>query len=53
MIDQVETLTDELELALLDDVAGGLTKTGCGTLTLSNANTYTGATTVSQGIIAI
>ena len=33
--------------------SGGITKAGNGTLTLSGANTYTGLTTVSQGILKL
>lgn len=38
---------------LISGTGGGLTKVGTGTLTLTAANTYTGATTISAGTLAL
>lgn len=49
-IEHLELSLDQLEEA---SGSGGLTKAGPGTLVLSADNTYTGATCVQSGIIAV
>ena len=46
-------LAEGVELTLSDDIngSGALTKAGAGTLELTNANTYAGGTTISQGAV--
>ena len=47
------TLTVSAELEDMDSGASGFSKSGTGTMVLSGANSYTGATTVSAGVLNI
>ena len=50
---QVDTSGNILTLSGLIDGGGALAKTGPGTLALTSAKTYTGATTVTTGILTV
>ena len=49
----VNNATSTLTISGVITGAGGVTKIGAGTLTLSGVNTYTGATTINAGTIAL
>src|SRR5205814_165215 len=46
-------LNDATYSGVISGIGGALTKQGSGTFTLSSASTYTGATTVSAGTLAV
>jgi outer membrane autotransporter protein len=48
-----DTNGNDVTLASGISGTGGLTKTGAGTLTLTNANSYTGETTISNGTLKL
>ena len=50
---QVDSAGTNLTLSGVIDGSGALAKTGAGTLTLSGANTYGGATTISAGTLKL
>ena len=50
---QIDSAATNLTLSGAIDGSGTLAKTGAGTLTLSGANIYTGATSISAGILKL
>ena len=50
---QIDSASTNLTLSGLISGSGGLTKTGLGTLTLADANSYSGATTITGGTLGV